>query len=424
MARDPLNYFEPYESLPPHHENQLTRALVVVLRLSPIAHSAWLRRVVPDRALYDLPQVDWRVQRRDIVPTGGEVSEDLAVVSVFLSGERADEGGDVVESERGQILDAIALYGRELAVVVENKITGSPDDRQARRLNVGGLTVQLGTAPVRIPWRDLLDDLGEILRLDLVSGAEAGVIEDFLEYTEAYFDHLMPFNKLSLCRGSSYRQERRLRVILTDATGAEARPGRDPSIPLAGATAVERAYLKADGDEFVLNLWLGDTLSQARNLYRRPDAVDGVLRLHADGWRLRHNFHFGFMGTGYTWTKGSIAPEDYLRLFEAEIATAHQLPRDEWDEYWAWLEKKEIARPDDRHSFDRHFVNTRRNQASPRPGVLLSRTWSIDEAEALDDRHGLFVMAVREAIVEALRSIGEDGVASEIERATKVSGAS
>lgn len=92
MARNALNYFEPYEALPPHHENQLTRALVVVLKLSPMAHAAWLRRIDPTLVLHELPEVEWRVQRRDIVPPGADEPEGLRVASVFVSGERADEG--------------------------------------------------------------------------------------------------------------------------------------------------------------------------------------------------------------------------------------------------------------------------------------------------------------------------------------------
>ena len=45
LIRDPLNFFEPYESLPPTHENQPTRAFLVVLKLVPIAHAVWLRMV-------------------------------------------------------------------------------------------------------------------------------------------------------------------------------------------------------------------------------------------------------------------------------------------------------------------------------------------------------------------------------------------
>jgi len=130
VARNALNYFEPYQWLPPHHENQLTRAAIVVLKLSPMAHAAWLRRVEARLALHELPPVDWRVQRRDIVPVDVEDAEGLRVISVFISGERVDAGGDVAVSERGQVLDAIALYGRELAIVIENKVTGEPDDWQ------------------------------------------------------------------------------------------------------------------------------------------------------------------------------------------------------------------------------------------------------------------------------------------------------
>ena len=40
-----LNFFEPFESLSARHENQLTRAFLVMCKYIPIAHQAWLRRV-------------------------------------------------------------------------------------------------------------------------------------------------------------------------------------------------------------------------------------------------------------------------------------------------------------------------------------------------------------------------------------------
>lgn len=45
---DRLNYFEPY-SAPPNHENQLTRAYLVVLRLVPFALSDFLSLVRRDQ---------------------------------------------------------------------------------------------------------------------------------------------------------------------------------------------------------------------------------------------------------------------------------------------------------------------------------------------------------------------------------------
>jgi hypothetical protein len=55
-ARNPLNYFEPYEHYPAHYENELTRALVVLLKLSPLVQEAWLRRVVRHRAFGSFPE--------------------------------------------------------------------------------------------------------------------------------------------------------------------------------------------------------------------------------------------------------------------------------------------------------------------------------------------------------------------------------
>lgn len=42
--RDPLNFFEPFEQLPTGHENQLTRAFLVVLRHSLPTGVARFRR--------------------------------------------------------------------------------------------------------------------------------------------------------------------------------------------------------------------------------------------------------------------------------------------------------------------------------------------------------------------------------------------
>ena len=56
MSLSHLNYFVPYETAGAQHENQLTRALLVVLRYSPMAHQAWLRLVSREAQLHELPE--------------------------------------------------------------------------------------------------------------------------------------------------------------------------------------------------------------------------------------------------------------------------------------------------------------------------------------------------------------------------------
>lgn len=72
------------------------------------------------------------MQRRDIVSAGADEPEGLRVMSVFMSGDRSDAGGEVA-TERGQVLEAIAVHGSESAFVVENKSPASLRSRRLRR---------------------------------------------------------------------------------------------------------------------------------------------------------------------------------------------------------------------------------------------------------------------------------------------------
>lgn len=69
-ARDPLNFISPYERLPAGHENQLTRVLLLLLRLSPLAHIEWLRLVDPNRRLAALPTPTFATSYPRRTPSG------------------------------------------------------------------------------------------------------------------------------------------------------------------------------------------------------------------------------------------------------------------------------------------------------------------------------------------------------------------
>src|ERR1700683_4584553 len=87
-----LNLFVPYDNAGASHENQLTRALLVVLRYSPLSHTAWLRMVAPELNLHDLSKADFATQRQHVLSPGTEVPEGEAVpgISVWLAPECAE----------------------------------------------------------------------------------------------------------------------------------------------------------------------------------------------------------------------------------------------------------------------------------------------------------------------------------------------
>jgi hypothetical protein len=410
--RDPLNFFSPYERLPAGHENQLTRALLLLLRMSPLAHVEWLRLVAPDHSLRTLPSPEFETQKR-AVRASANGDEQAELVSVFLAPERPQAGaGDVVESDRDQVLDAIVDYG-ELVTVIENKVFEA-EDLQAREINLDGAGVQLvdGQEVVVVLWRDLLEALTGLRERGLLGGAEEKVLDDFLTYVEDHFPGLGPFRTLALCGGVAARLERRLRQVLGDAAGSEAEgtPNGPRVATPAGTVAGRDAYLTSVDGEIQLALYPADTLGQAAEFFGRPTVLEGVRTLaKADGWSVKPNFHFGHMQRGFCWTTSAIDLEDYLQLWEGRIATEGNVARNDWDSYWRWLIDMEIAQPQDRPEFDRNFTQTARKTATPRPGLMLARCWPLEEAEALDGR-GAFVHAIRDALEEALHAVGEPGL--------------
>lgn len=387
MERDALNFFEPFERLPANHENQLTRAFLLVLRMSPIAHEAWLARAAPHRRLHEMPAPVYDTQRR-AVRSAGVVDEQVPIVSVFLAPSEP-LGDDVIVkvSERQQVLDAVVEYGESLVVVIENKVAEASDE-QARALNIAGAGILIAADQERqvVTWPDVIGDVTGILERGLVGGAERSILEDFLAYVEDHFAGLGPYRTLGLCAGNGFRVMRRLRALLGEASGQEARIdkwGPTVGLPELLGTAA-RAYLFSTPRGVELSVYPADTLSQARAFYARPGTVAAIKELARGPWELMPNFHFGHMEGGYTWTTSSVDIEGYIRLWQERIADTGAVKRDEWDAYWQWLIEEDVASPQDRAEFDRHFTATNRRTAIPRPGLMLVRRWKSNEAEALD----------------------------------------
>ncbi|MEJ7656807.1 MAG: hypothetical protein WKF33_07245 [Thermoleophilaceae bacterium] len=396
----------------------------MVLRLSSMAHASWLRRIAPSLALTELPPATFTSQRRSVRSGADQAGdpEGPRVLSVFLGPEAADTGEVVRESDRGQVLDAILRYGAELVVVVENKIVEA-DDWQARNINLGTQSARLDSAQVPVAWRDVLEDFMRLLERGLVSGAERSVLEDFMDYVERYFGGLGPSRTLAMCRGNHYRQERRLRTLLTEATGIEAAVRRSgaleqsvPFIELPGAHTVKTAYLhmKDDEDAVWLTLFPADTLRQARTLYTDRAAVKRLLALGERSWELTPNFHFGFIRRNLAWSRPSpeLAPvKDYITLWQSEIGSSVSIPRKAWPRYLDCLIEKRVAAHDYQETFDRAFTDTDRESATPRPGLRLVHSWAIADAERRDTERRL-VDEVRTKINEALQALGEPSAAA------------
>lgn len=410
-----LNFFAPYESLAPGHENQLTRALLVILRYSPLAQATWLRFVAPELRIEELPPARFRTQCAQLLRAKPASTSDEGVIrgiSVWLAPDPRQYHALVGKTDRRQILDGIVEYGDALVIAIENKVHLGGRTLQPTSINVGGAAVEFDPNVRSVAWQALLESLADLSLRGLVAGAEQKLIDDFLAFAEHHFPQVGPYSTLRRAAASKRRVERRLDAVLAAATGVQERARQDvvsrllPEREDEAQRCVDLVFLDLhpDGSRVRLRMYPGDTLSQAKVLYKRVAAARGLLDM--SGWKVRPNYHWGFITTGYCWSHGSIPTHDYIEHWIGAIRETRAVPRERWNSEWARLEALSIVAARDHADFQRHFVDTRISKATPRPGLCCEFSWPIEDATVLDDRGG-FVDAVRTEIAAVLGQLDE-----------------
>ena len=110
------------------------------------------------------------------------------------------------------------------------------------------------------------------------------------------------------------------------------------------------------------------------------------------------------MATGYAWAKTPLPVEKYCEYWINEIGSTNELSRVEWEQYWLRLEHAKIVEASAKEEFDKHFTNTLRQRAHPRPGLSCWYKWSLVEAQRLDAK-GKFTEKVRERLNQILAAL-------------------
>lgn len=412
-GHDNLNFFIPNKDIPAHYENQLTRAFLVVLRISPAAHQVWLSLVDPGRKLYELPRPwDFDTQKSRMLGATPDAAEQIQGISVLLSADVQGVNGRVQTTNRGQVLDGIVRYGDELLIVIETKLDGSVPTNQARYLNIHGADVRFYGGVRPVSWRDLLAAWSDLVESEVVSGAERAVIIDFLDYVERYFSRLGPYTTLARCKENAFRIRRRLNSLLGEIGGGIV----EAWLALPERSTVDRAFMKFDdpSQHISLVLYPADTLAQAKAFYKSPRAASAVLAL--PNWKIEPNFHFGYMAKGLSWTTTDASPEEYIAYWCRRIEGTGVIPREGWEKFWDELVQKRFARTEEKAQFDQSFTNTNRKLAIPRPGLACSYSWNLSDAVVLDEKDQLvgalfdqlnvFLLAIGEKPIKAKKGLG------------------
>jgi hypothetical protein len=422
MSNPHLNFFRPYQD--ETHENELTRAALVVMRLVPLAHAEFIRLVDSSLSIAALPAVSFDTQTAALHPefasrlaAGGQPPANLLqVISVFLTPSDEELTIKVEASERTWVVDGALRYGDRLVIVVESKLHADAGAWQAENIPLGALApgCQLRPEGVAVPWHDLLESWMQLADLGLLNITERTVLADFFDLAGQNFADLLPFKTLARAGANETRIQRRARDLLAAASSGEL--DWDSHFrwwyAFAEWRSFERLALIASYEERLsLELWPAHVKPQARALYAEGQAHLAVGALN--GQRLGR----GVVEVSPDLFVRSHAPRvhipfrthledvaDYLAFWAENVGAIHQY--DAADLPLDWLVERGLVSAR-RCDEAREIIAAKKCRAVMlQPGLSISVTWSWADAVELDD-HDQLVGDLRAALTEVLTALGE-----------------
>lgn len=427
-ANPHLNVFEPYRELGRSHEDQLTRAAMIVLRLVPLAREALLQ-AIGEPSQSRLPDCVIDMQATNLVDpseesaAGGEV-ERQRLVSVFLTPdtEPVDISPEITEIDRGQRFDGVLRFDPELVVVLESKVCrrwARRDGKRVAELNLGGTHFEHSRTCV-LHWHDLLESWWRLVELGVLAPAEQAIVGDVLAYAHQDFGQLLPYGTLRRVGADPVRRKWRLRSLLAEATGiAPERAGLvhirlDTAI---GAVTLQRAALEADEERLTLHIWPGELKAQAEQLYAggRAERLCELIGSDGDAWTVRPQPLLGFRNAPVrtrVYLTCDLDPGEYARRWQGadwkRVGAHHR--NHVREQLWPWLLDRGYAAPGDEDRIEPFLRALGRRFAHLRPSMHVARAWDWEQAQRLDDE-GLLAGEIHDALDRVLALLDEPPLA-------------
>jgi hypothetical protein len=174
--------------------------------------------------------------------------------------------------------------------------------------------------------------------------------------------------------------------------------------------SVHRIYLRPSDDfeedaRFLLELYPGDTATQAAPFYERVD-ISSFLALQGKDWEIKPNFHFGFMQSNLCRCKSPMNLRSYLKFWQQRRMPIGVVWRNRGDfrKHFERLLNARLISKTDMPQLIEAFTKSHRDRLSIRPGAMMTYEW-LWPKKLPEPRN--FAKIVRAKINQALNTLGE-----------------
>lgn len=416
---DHLNIFYPYDNKPLNHEDQLTRALLILARnIKPVEMTLVdliIDQMERNRCELIPPRLTKSKTGIDIIKTqiwsstANELMNQIgSLVSVLITDEKLKPEHKVSRTERTAVYDAVIRYKPDWVFVLENK----PDHRNVwpdQLSSAFSETFTIEQKPVVLRWQEIISRMSLLQENKLVQSSEASLIGDFLDFVSDQFPELNPYDRFGLCKDDPYLLTRRCISIMEESNlgAVDYHRGWKHSIESTNTPGIKEIAIspnKLSNEEWdiQLEMYPGDTINQARHFYSSLD-IEKFLQLSNANWETRTNLHFSFQSSGLVWTTASCTLRDYLLYWKGQATNGflRQITRDEWSTNFQTFRDLGMLSPQDEPDLTKKIINTAMQKLNVCPGVACRFRWSKSEAIDLDEK-GAFVLAFVQKVNECL----------------------
>lgn len=394
-----LNYFNPYQTKNSYHEDQLTRAYLVLLKHSFYSFSAFLSYINKKNEneqkfeFIEFIESSWSFQTQK----GNPYIETSSIASILITDNDLNDNLQINASERNARYDGIITFGSLLTFVIENKPRSQNiwfDQLNPSRNNLSDET-QIIKSPIILEWKVIIKHLNLLKSIDTINGFEKLMIEDFLSYIDSNFPYLNPFDNFKLCKSNTELLYRRisniLKEIVIDENLVEYHKGWGFYIktPFSAIKKIGLILGQKENDWWLeLSLYFGDTQSQAKAFY---NSNPNLSVLNVD-WYYYPNFHLSFVTSNLIWFHTEEKQHlSYLDFWKSNISLIYQHPRDQVQNIIDKLASETLIRVDDKKNQELNdkFFHTAMQKVNICPGFGIITEMSSNFCEEEDDKNNL-----------------------------------
>lgn len=421
-----LNYFEPYNKKKINHEDQLTRAFLVVLRFSPttllmfndLVFNSCIKIASLKKSNVDLPRISEVELDNIIFETQTSDLKNISankILSVLITDEAFEPTQKIKNCSRGARYDGIIAFSDSLLFLIENKPKSYNvwEEQLSPNLKNKSREVELIEVPAIIEWKQLIKQLNTIININSIGGCEKLIIMDFLDYVDENFSFLNPYDNLSQCKNDFNLLTRRLKNILLDIVKIKDSVRYqvkwknniiEIGFPEIRMIIFSFHFVDEDNYNLIISLYFGDTQNQSKNFYQNNINYETILKLQNKGWQFRPDFHISFMQTHLVWfATQSQGIKKYYEYWMKNSKHIKQQPKELLLKYLDNLKNVGIIEINSKELSEIHekVLNTNRNTINICPAFVLYYSIKSDFALKLDKQNQLNI-EIRKKIKEGL----------------------